>query len=59
MEKEPASAFQGLLRHDTLQLIKLETLYPLVSCPELKEMLTKTMKMNKQVLELLSIHYSQ
>ncbi|MEC0240392.1 hypothetical protein P4H66_11070 [Paenibacillus dokdonensis] len=46
-------AWQALLRHETLQVIKSGTFVQLVSCPELMDLIAQSMAMNKHMLQLL------
>ncbi|MWV43411.1 hypothetical protein GRF59_07170 [Paenibacillus sp. HJL G12] len=46
-------AWQALLRHETLQLVKSGTLLQLVSSPELTDLIARSIAMNKEVSELM------
>ncbi|MCJ8010737.1 hypothetical protein MUG84_03130 [Paenibacillus sp. KQZ6P-2] len=46
-------AWQALLRHETLQMIKSGTFLQLVHCPELSDLLMHSIAMNNEMLQLL------
>ncbi|MDR0270118.1 hypothetical protein [Paenibacillus sp.] len=51
-------AWQTLLRHETLRLVKNVTFTQLVSCPELADILKESTAMNRDLLELLHNRFS-